>query len=159
VSERHVARLATVAFVTHADDVLLLRRSRDADRFVGQWNGVGGHVESGEDVLGAARREVREETGLEVPLRLRGIVHETGMQGAAYVVFFFAGPSPGRSLSAAPGHELAWHPRSSLEGLALVSDLSAILPRVLVDGPPFFATERYDGADGLLTITFSEEAG
>lgn len=156
---RHVARLATVAFVTHGDDVLLVRRRTGGDRFLGKWNGVGGHVESGEDVLAAARREVREETGLDVALTLRGVVHETGMQGAAYVVFFFAGASAERSVRAAPDHELVWHPRTSLAGLPLVADLRHILPRALADGPTFFAIERYDGTDGLLSIVFSEETG
>jgi 8-oxo-dGTP pyrophosphatase MutT (NUDIX family) len=32
----------------------------------GRWNGFGGKVESGESVEGAARREVKEETGIGV---------------------------------------------------------------------------------------------
>ena len=33
---------------------------------VGRWNGFGGKVEEGESIEGAARRELREEAGLEV---------------------------------------------------------------------------------------------
>jgi len=87
---RHSARLATVALVRSGSRVLLLRHPPGSDRFAGRWNGIGGHVEAGEGVRAAARRELREEAGLEVgALRLRGVVHETGLHGHAYVVFFF----------------------------------------------------------------------
>ena len=158
MSERHVARLATVAFVTCGDDVLLLRHPPRADRFAGLWNGIGGHVEAGEDVRAAARRELREETGLEVPgLRLRAVVHESGMLGHAYVVFFFSGRSAVRELRRAPGHELVWQPLADLAELALVPDLPELLPRVLAPGEPVFAVERYDGGSGLRSVAFSEE--
>ena len=54
MSERHVARLATVAFVTCGDDVLLLRHPPQAERFAGLWNGVGGHVEAGDVPAGCS---------------------------------------------------------------------------------------------------------
>ncbi len=75
-SERLEARLVTVSFVTNGGDVLLLRHADSSDRFAGQWNGVGGHVEVGEGIREAAARELREETGVEVmDLALRGVVH------------------------------------------------------------------------------------
>ena len=158
MSRRHVARLATLAFVTCGEDVLLLRHPPHADRFAGLWNGIGGHVEAGEDVRAAARRELREETGLEVPgLRLRAVVHESGMLGHAYVVFFFSGRSAVRELRRAPGHELVWQPLADLAELALVPDLPELLPRVLAPGEPVFAVERYDGGSGLRSVAFSEE--
>jgi 8-oxo-dGTP diphosphatase len=158
MSERHVARLATLAFVTCGDDVLLLRHPPHADRFAGLWNGIGGHVEAGEDVRAAARRELREEAGLDVPgLRLRAVVHESGMLGHAYVVFFFSGRSAARRLHPAPGLELAWHPSAGLSEIALVPDLPQLLPRVLAPGEPGFAVERYDGGSGLRSVAFSED--
>ncbi len=39
----------------------------------GMWNGFGGKVEAGETIENAARREMREEAGLEV-----GAMHEVG---------------------------------------------------------------------------------
>jgi 8-oxo-dGTP diphosphatase len=46
--------------------MLLLRRSRALTAFPGTWDIPGGHVEKGENLLTALKREVREETGYEV---------------------------------------------------------------------------------------------
>jgi 8-oxo-dGTP diphosphatase len=148
VRARHEARLATVAFVTHGDEILLHRHSARSDRFAGRWNGVGGHVEAGEGIREAARRELREETGLDVPgLRLRGVIHESGLLGHAYVVFLFVGESASRALRPAPGVEAAWHPRAALGALDLVDDVAAWLDALLAADEVFFVTERYDGGD------------
>lgn len=146
--ERHRARLATVAFVRHGDELLLHRHSAASDRFAGLWNGVGGHVEAGEGIREAARRELREETGLDLPeLRLRGVIHESGLLGHAYVVFLFVGTSPTRALRPAPGLELAWHRTSRLDALPLVEDLRVWLEPLLAAEDVLFVTERYPGGD------------
>jgi 8-oxo-dGTP diphosphatase len=153
VAERHRARLATVAFAVHEGCVLLKRHAAGGDRFAGLWNGIGGHVEPGEDIRRAARRELREETGIDAPsLSLRGVVHETGLLGEAYVVFLFAAPVASRALRPETGAELRWQPLDRLAELPLVSDLPALLPRLLAAGEPVFATERYDGGDRRLEL-------
>ena len=56
-----------VCFVLERDrHVLLLRRSAWKDEAPGQWETGSGRVEPGEAPEEAARREAREETGLEV---------------------------------------------------------------------------------------------
>ncbi len=158
--ERHQVRLATISFVCSGDDVLLLRHAPASDRFAGRWNGIGGHVERGEDILEAARRELREEAGLDPgELRLRGLIHETGLLGHAYVVFVFVGHTTTRATRPAPGIELVWHPIGGLGELALVEDLTDLLPRVLRAREPLFVTETFDGGDRLLSLRVAEPAG
>ena len=55
-------QLAVLAIVTRGTEVLLVRRANPPQ--AGAWGFPGGKVESGETVLDAARRELREETGL-----------------------------------------------------------------------------------------------
>ncbi len=154
--DRHVARLATLAFVTHGEDVLLLRRP-PGKRFSGRWNGPGGHVEPGEDVKGAARRELREESGLDVPdLRLAAVIHENdGAQ--ATLVFVFVGESEKRTLHPPRGLELAWHPLGSLAELELVPDLPTLLPRALAANQTLFSTVQWKGDGELVSVRFAED--
>ena len=156
--ERHQARLSTVAFVRAGDRVLLLRHPADKKRFAGCWDGIGGHVEPDEDLREAARRELREEAGLDVPdLKLRGLIHESGMQGFHYVVFLFVGEIALREVVSPEGLELAWHPIDRVGSLPLVADLRAWLPALLQAREPLFITERYDGSDGLLEVRIGPE--
>ena len=66
------ARVAAKAAIFRGEQILLLHRSLAA-RDPGVWDLPGGLVEEGETLTRAARREVREETGLEV--RLGPMVH------------------------------------------------------------------------------------
>jgi 8-oxo-dGTP diphosphatase len=158
-AERHLARLATVALVRSQGRLLLMRHPPGSDRFAGRWNGVGGHVEPGEGLRAAARRELFEETGLDVPqLALRGVVHETGLLGHAYVVFFFVGEVAEPALRPAPGVELAWHEPARVRELALVDDLHELLELLLANPEPVLAVERFDGGDRRLAFALDGEA-
>jgi 8-oxo-dGTP diphosphatase len=74
--------LATLGFVMSPDGrrVLLVHRNRrPGDAHLGKYNGLGGKVEPGEDVVACLRREVREESGLDCEsLTLRGTVSWPG---------------------------------------------------------------------------------
>lgn len=158
--DRYRTTPRTLCFVTHADAVLLLQGAPDKRLFPGAWNGVGGHVEAGEDVYASARREIREETGLEVSdLRLSGVVNVPDAERATegVLLFVFRAASPSRAVRASPEGRLAWIPRGELEALPLVEDLPLLLPRVLDAEPgeaPFFA--RYARTpEGRLRAYFS----
>lgn len=63
----------TICIIRKGDDVLLGLKKR---RFgAGQWNGFGGKVDKGETIEEGAKRELKEESGLEVEeLSKRGII-------------------------------------------------------------------------------------
>ena len=58
------------AVVFRGDDVLLIRRGKPP--FLGQWSIPGGALHHGEKLEDAVRREVREETGVDI--RLGGLI-------------------------------------------------------------------------------------
>jgi 8-oxo-dGTP diphosphatase len=74
--------LATLGYVMSPDGrrVLLVRRDRrPEDAHFGKYNGLGGKLEPGEDVVAGFRREIREESGLECDsLTLRGTINWPG---------------------------------------------------------------------------------
>ena len=85
--------LATLGFVMSPDGrrVLLVHRNRrpdDAHR--GKYNGLGGKVDAGEDVVSALRREIREEAGIEIDeVCLRGTISWPGFGKAGEPWFGF----------------------------------------------------------------------
>ena len=54
-------------FIYHQDDVLLFKRSNKV-RYNGNWSVAGGHIETNESPEDAAKREVFEETQLQVKI-------------------------------------------------------------------------------------------
>ncbi len=153
---RHAARLATLVFAERDDRVLLRRNPPTANRFPGLWNGLGGHVEAGEDIAVSARREVREEAGLEVDeLRLRLVLHEAALENHAYVVFVFAATVVPGELRAEEGCEVAWIPVGDLAGVPVVPDLPPLLVAARGTGEVVFGFQQYDGTDRTLGLTLS----
>jgi 8-oxo-dGTP diphosphatase len=144
----------TLVFITRGECVLLLRGSAGKRIWADKYNGIGGHIERGEDIYSAARREVIEETGLEVDhLRLVGLINIDGDQPTGILLFVFAAES--RSGEPIPSEEgtLEWIERDQITQVDLVEDLPVILPRSInypIDAPPFFAHYSYNEQEQLV---------
>lgn len=87
--------LATLGYVLSPDgkQVLLIHRNRRPnDPHFGKYNGLGGKLDPGEDIVACIRREVLEEAGLEcTQLLLRGTISWPGFgkQGEDWFGFIF----------------------------------------------------------------------
>jgi len=76
--------------VNGADQVLLLHGAPNKRIWANRWNGIGGHVEAGESILRAARRELLEEANLTAArLKFVGqvMVDTGGNPGIAFFCF------------------------------------------------------------------------
>lgn len=84
-------RVPCVGAVVHSDDGRLLLVRRRNEPGLGQWSIPGGRVEPGEDDPAAVRREVLEETGLDVVVGAwLGTVALPGPGGVVYDVRDYA---------------------------------------------------------------------
>jgi 8-oxo-dGTP diphosphatase len=160
--DRYLLIPRTLVFLTCEDKVLLLKGGAHKRLWAGMYNGVGGHVERGEDVLSAARRELLEETGLDVTdLWLCGTVTVDSGEDIGVGIFVFRGEFPQNENAPtklhSPDGDLQWVPVDRVHDLPLVEDLPVLLPRVLAaqpGEPPFAAHSRYDDG-GRLVISFA----
>ncbi|WP_237154657.1 NUDIX hydrolase [Oryzibacter oryziterrae] len=89
-----IPRLGVSAGIWRGNEVLLVRRG--GETFGGLWSFPGGHVEWGEALADAVRREALEETGLRIVLKGEPLHHEIILRDAAgtvsrhYVLMVFA---------------------------------------------------------------------
>lgn len=148
---RWLTVVRTLCFVTNGQDVLLMKRAPHKRIFPNRYNGVGGHVERHEDPLTSARREIEEETGLQVhSLQLRAVYNMDTNESTGITLFIFTAKSTTRAVRANEEGTLHWIPRQSILQFDLVEDLPFILPRILEmepADPPLFVHVGYDRDD------------
>jgi 8-oxo-dGTP diphosphatase len=141
----------------------LLKGSPHKRVWPNRYNGVGGHVEQGENVLAAALREIREETGLSMGhLDLCGVLNvDVGQADLGIMVFVFWGQVYDRQVRPSGEGSLEWIPINDLLEYELVKDVPILLSRVLAmrdsesRQQPFFARSYYEEGERLC-VEFAE---
>jgi 8-oxo-dGTP diphosphatase len=149
----------TLSFLLRDQDVLLLRLPEDRGAWGGLYNGIGGHIEQGEDPLTAARREILEETGI-IPNRLRlcGVVTiDTGEQ-CGIGLYIYVGEVTSVAIRSSLEGEPSWIPLEKIDQTPVVEDIPLLLPKAIdayTSMIPFSAFYSYC-AEGKLLIKFAE---
>lgn len=143
----------TVSFILFGDRVLLLRVDNNRGPWGGLYNGIGGHVEPGEDPLTAAEREIQEEAGLAIDdLTLCGVVLIDTKINPGIGLFVFVGSTEQDPAVRSPEGIPEWIPLARLQDLPRVEDVDFLIDSALHSyrtGKPFSAMYHYDDEDQL----------
>ncbi len=156
--QRYCVIPRTLILVFAGDEVLLVKGAASKKRWAGRYNGLGGHVERGEDVLSSAKRELFEESGLaDQILHLCGTVFCDVEESWGVAMYVFKAVADKTTLLPSEEGTLEWVPVSGLASLNIVDDMRVIIPRVFAwetGDEPFSATNHYSDEGKLLTTFF-----
>jgi 8-oxo-dGTP diphosphatase len=122
--------LASLCYLQHNGHTLMLHRTKRAgDIHAGKWNGLGGKFEAGESPEECVRREVREESGLEIRNpHLCGLLMFPAFKGDDWYVFVFTAREFSGELHENEEGYLKWIPDAKLESLPLWPSDHIFLP-------------------------------
>ncbi|NPV57037.1 MAG: NUDIX domain-containing protein [Anaerolineae bacterium] len=152
-NDRYLAIPRTLIFIFDREHVLLIHGAPDKHIWANRYNGVGGHVEPGENIYCAAIRELAEETSLhDTTLHMAGIIHVKGDGNTGVIIFVFYGTYHDEAMAASSEGRLEWVPVANLDKYSVVEDLPLIIPEVLqcrANGGLFYGETYYDRSDNL----------
>ncbi len=152
--DRYMVIPRVAIYLRSGDSFLLLRGAPTKRLWAGKYNGLGGHVERGEDVLSAAKRELHEESGLQADLWLCGtVIVDAGPTGVC--LFVFTGESKGEEPTASREGTPEWIAYEVASTLPVVEDVPILLERIrrMKRGDrPFSARSFYDENDQLRLV-------
>jgi 8-oxo-dGTP diphosphatase len=129
--------LATLGYIFSPDSARVLmihRNARPNDAHFGKYNGLGGKLEPGEDVVAGMKREIREEAGIEcTAMQLAGTISWPGFgkNGEDWFGFIFRITAyTGTPLTANAEGTLEWVEVPRVESLPLWDGDRYFLPLV-----------------------------
>lgn len=151
LKNRYLVVPRTLVLLFSEGRVLLQKGAPTKKIWAGQYNGLGGHIERGEDVVSAARREILEESGLEVrDLRIHGVVMIDVEPEQGICMFVLSGHEVEGTLRSSDEGQLEWIKLNKLENYPCVEDIPLLIPRIL--SGQFFSLEYLYDSEGQLEI-------
>lgn len=152
--DRYMLIPRTAIFARRGDEYLLIKGAPSKKIWAGKYNGIGGHVEKGENILFSAQRELIEESGLQADLWLCGtVIVDAGDVGIC--LFVICGENVRGEIKASEEGAVEWVKKESVLHLPVVEDLPILLERIdsMKRGdPPFSARSYYDENDKLKVV-------
>jgi ADP-ribose pyrophosphatase YjhB (NUDIX family) len=140
------------AVVVRDGRALLVRRAHEPRK--GEWSLPGGLLDLGEALVDAARREVKEETGLDVEvgpmIETFDRVHRDGEGRIRYhfvIVDFVCWSHEGEAVAGSDAEAVAWVTADQLDAYAVNAHAKAVIVRGLEFSSPKSSTSAKATAD------------
>lgn len=137
--------LAALGFILSPDGsetLLIHRNKREDDHHFGKYNGLGGKMESNEDIVSCLKREIMEEAGiLATEIVLRGTINWKGFGGEGddwFGFIFLVNNYDGEPYRYNSEGDLIWKKVSELQNLPMWEGDRFFLPLVFDNDPRVF---------------------
>jgi 8-oxo-dGTP diphosphatase len=162
-NDRYTIIPRVLVFITRGREVLMIKGAPNKRIWANRYNGIGGHVEQGEDFLTAAYRELHEEAGISnIRLELCAMITiDPGERTGIGMAVFRGTIVEGTEVELRPSGEgaLEWVHQFDMVSVPLVEDLPVLIPRVLAhkSGAPVIFGQYSYATDCKLKIRFVKE--
>lgn len=153
--QRHTVIPRTLIFVFRKGKLLLIKYSgkgkhqtKEKEDRKDIYNALGGHIEANEDIIDNARREAKEEAGVDlINPKIKGIIHVSGFAGKDVMVFVVVAETNDDGLKSTLEGELEWVDPIKINSLNVFDDMRAITEKVmsLNDAQMLTGVSRFEG--------------
>jgi len=145
LADRYMFVCRSLILLINDGKVLLQKAAPTKKIWAGFYNGLGGHVESGEDVLSSASRELEEEAGIKCKdLHLCGIVAIDVEEKQGIMMFVFTGSKIDGELQGSAEGTLEWIRIDQIDELPIVEDVPFLVKMIQSDRRIFNGHYSYD---------------
>ena len=150
--------LTTLCYIEKDDSYLMLHRvKKNVDVNKGKWIGVGGKFEAGESPDECLKREVREETGLELTsYRMRGVLTFQSVGWETEYIFLYTADGFTGEVKDCNEGILKWVRKDEIKDLNLWRGDRVFL-KLLKEEEPFFSMKLSYVGDDLIELCLNGE--
>lgn len=159
LADRYMFVCRSLILLINGGKVLLQKAAPTKKIWAGFYNGLGGHIEFGEDILSSASRELLEEASIRCSdLHLCGIVAIDVEEKQGIMMFVFTGSKIEGKLHGSDEGTLEWVNIDEIGKLPIVEDVPFLVKMIRSDNRIFNGHYSYD-SNGKLIPTFNYSIG